>query len=231
MPTRVPSTTAGSSHRSERGPMRTGPLASELPFAASEMPSACVSLPGPEHRSSRRETPRRGAAHLLESGDWLERPDQHAGAHALGLAHGVQHDVDAVGAIYVRATGRAEQDARARREPHERMAGWLAVVVGLGLHDHAGATAVRDRAADQLACDVERLGVRRTQASKPASSGHPTLERRAPFGRVPAARARERARCRPPRSSTRATSSRRARVGTPLGGRPACRCVRRAPRR
>jgi len=35
-------------------------------------------------------------AHQLQAGERRQRADQHRGAHALGLAHGVQHRVDAV---------------------------------------------------------------------------------------------------------------------------------------
>ena len=85
----------------------------ELPLSASSMPSACVSLPGPEQSSrsrvARARRERRGARASLEPAERLERPDQHRRADALRLADRVQHRVDAVGAVHVGATGRAEQ--------------------------------------------------------------------------------------------------------------------------
>ena len=54
MPMRVPIDTAGSRQDPLRGPMRTLPRASEVPFSSSRMPSACVSFPGPEQRSRSR---------------------------------------------------------------------------------------------------------------------------------------------------------------------------------
>ena len=53
------------------------------------------------------------------------------------LAHGVQQRVDAVGAVHVGDARRPEQRRGARRQPDVGVAGGLAVVVGLGLDDHA----------------------------------------------------------------------------------------------
>ncbi len=63
IPMRVPATIGGSAHSGERAPIRTGPLDRLPPFSASVIPSACVSLPGPEQRSStaRRRAARHGA--------------------------------------------------------------------------------------------------------------------------------------------------------------------------
>ena len=49
------------------------------------MPSAWVSLPGPEHRSSL-ALQAAALAHQVEPVERLERADQHRGADALGLA-------------------------------------------------------------------------------------------------------------------------------------------------
>src|ERR1700733_7939221 len=54
IPTRVPTATSGSRQLAARPRMRTGPRDSEVPFSSSQMPSACVSLPGPEQRSRSR---------------------------------------------------------------------------------------------------------------------------------------------------------------------------------
>ena len=78
------------------------------------MPSAWVSLPGPEQRSSTRSQPA-PLAHRLDALERLQRADQHRGADALGLADRVEQRVDAVGAVDVGARRRPEQDVRARR--------------------------------------------------------------------------------------------------------------------
>src|SRR6185437_9565047 len=53
-------------------------------------------------------------AHLLDPVDGRERADQHGGADAFVLADGVEHCVDAVGAVDVGAAGAAEQHLGAR---------------------------------------------------------------------------------------------------------------------
>ena len=59
MPTRSPATTRGWRAPGSRVSSSIGPSTSELPFRDSPMPSACVSLPGPEQSSSARSRPRR----------------------------------------------------------------------------------------------------------------------------------------------------------------------------
>ncbi len=54
MPMRVPTVIAGSRQAPVRAPIRTGPRASEVPLSCRRMPSACVSLPGPEQSSESR---------------------------------------------------------------------------------------------------------------------------------------------------------------------------------
>ena len=56
IPIRVPTTISGSA---VRGRISIGPSTSGVPFRSSQIPSACVSLPGPLHRSSTRSSPRR----------------------------------------------------------------------------------------------------------------------------------------------------------------------------
>ena len=56
MPTRTP-VTISAERTAERMPI--GPATSDVSFSVSSTPSACVSLPGPEHRSSSRSRPRR----------------------------------------------------------------------------------------------------------------------------------------------------------------------------
>ena len=119
------------------GPKRIGPVARSLPLRSRPIPSAWVSLPGPEQRSSTRSRPRR-ARMTLQPVERLERADQHRRPHPLGLGHRVQQRVHAVGEVDVGAPRRAEQRGGPRRQPHERVAGRLGLVVGLGLDDHAG---------------------------------------------------------------------------------------------
>ena len=72
------------------------------------MPSACVSLPGPEHRSVA-ASQAAARAHLLDAVERLERADQHRRADPLGLDDRVEQRVDAVGAVDVGDAGRPEQ--------------------------------------------------------------------------------------------------------------------------
>src|SRR5439155_82598 len=91
----------------------------------------------------------------LDARERRERPDQHGRTHPLGLADGVQQRVHSIRAVHVCAARRAEQRLRARRQPGERVASGLALVIGLRLDDHARRATVFDRAADQLARDLE----------------------------------------------------------------------------
>ena len=59
MPIRSPIAIRGSRAPGSRARTSIGPSTSELPFSGSPMPSACVSLPGPEQSSPSRATPRR----------------------------------------------------------------------------------------------------------------------------------------------------------------------------
>ena len=135
------------------------------------MPSACVSLPGPEQRSRSRSAAGDQAAalaHQLDPGDRRERADQHRRADARGLATALSIAWIAVGAVDVGAARRAEQRLRARRQPGEGVAGRLALVVGLGLDDHAGRVAVHDCAADQLRRDLEHRAVIERSRQRPS---------------------------------------------------------------
>ena len=102
------------------------------------MPSAWVSLPGPVAQvdvALERRAARASASTPVER---LERADQHGGADALALAHGVEQRVDPVGAVDVgRARRRRRASRSARVRPDVGVAGRLGVVVGLGLDDHA----------------------------------------------------------------------------------------------
>ena len=141
--------------------------------ASRPMPSASVSLPGPEQRSASGRGPRR-RAHRLQAGGRLQRPDQHRRRLALGFADDVEQAVDPVGEVDVGAAGRAEQDLGARGQADVGVAGGIVAVVALGLDDRAAATVEEEPAADQLTGDVvdaaveevdaESLGRRRSRA-------------------------------------------------------------------
>ena len=81
MPTRLPVTMRGSAAPRRGASTSIGPSTSELPFSDRPMPSACVSLPGPEQSSSGRQAA--PLVHLLDAVDRLERADQHRGPHPL----------------------------------------------------------------------------------------------------------------------------------------------------
>ena len=80
---------------------------------------------------------------------------------------------------YILAAGRTlEKRSRARRQPNERVAGGLAVVIGLRLHDHSRGALVLDGAADQVAGHVEHrasveVGWQRLQYSAGAGRSGP----------------------------------------------------------
>ena len=59
IPTRCPTSTRGPGRSGAGGSTLTGPTARSRPLTSSSIPSACVSLPGPEHRSCSRCRPRR----------------------------------------------------------------------------------------------------------------------------------------------------------------------------
>src|SRR5205807_1246732 len=59
IPTRGAVATTRSRHAGPRGSNRMGPDSRSVALRSTPMPSACVSFPGPEHRSSTRSRPRR----------------------------------------------------------------------------------------------------------------------------------------------------------------------------
>ena len=151
MPIRGPVTYASGSPAR----IRDRAVDSDVSFSVKSMPMAWVSLPGPLAELA-------GAAafaHLLEALQRLQRADQDGRADVLRLADRVQQSVDPVGAVDVGGAGRAVQDRSARRQPHVGVAGRLAVVVGLGFDDPAGAALERDDAAEQGRCDFEHRPV------------------------------------------------------------------------
>ncbi len=154
MPTRRLTTTAGSSEPGARARITIGPSARLVPFSCSFIPRACVSLPGPGAEVRRaRQAPAR--PHAVDPGERRQRADQHPRADPGRLADGVQHRVDAVGAIDVGAAGLTAEDPRPGGQPDEGMGGRLFLVVGLRLDDHAGGLAVPDGAPQQLQGHLE----------------------------------------------------------------------------
>ena len=100
IPIRVSTPTSTSRHAAGRAENTTGPRSRSQPLCSSSIPSAWVSLPGPEQRPSSRCEPA-PQPHQLDPVERLERADQHRGADALGLADRVQQRVDPVGAVHV----------------------------------------------------------------------------------------------------------------------------------
>ena len=159
IPIRGPSISSIGGQSAGGGSIAIGPRTRSEPLSSSSIPSACVSLPGPEQRSSRRSSPRRARIRSTPL-ERLERADQHRRADALVLADRVEERVDAVGAVDVGARRRAEEDVRARGQADVGVAGGLGLVVGLGLDDRAGAAVMAHDAADEVARDLDhRPGV------------------------------------------------------------------------
>ena len=141
------------------------------PLSSSPIPSATVSLPGPEQSSRGSLRPRRRRIRLDPAGG-LERADQHRGGAAVGLADRVQHAVDPVGEVDVGAAGRAEDRRGPRRQADVGVTGGIVALVALGLDDHPADPVDEQLAADQLARDlvhraVEELGA---ESAQPASA-------------------------------------------------------------
>jgi len=110
-------------------------------------------------------------AHLRQSGQRLQRADQHAGAVALLAADKIQTPVQAVRAVHIAAPRRPEHGKIARRRAVVAVRGRLAAVVGLGLDD-APADAVHQQGdADQLPRHLGR-GRAEIDACKVCIHGH-----------------------------------------------------------
>ena len=178
---------------------------------SSHMPSAWVSLPGPLQRSSARSRPRRSRIASIPSTGSSARINAAAPTPS-SSATAFSKRVDPVRAVHVGDARRAEQDARARRDPGVRMARRLLLVIALHLDDPAGALAMPHDAADEVACDVvhgprvERWLARVRQPAR---------------GRARAARAPGRATSLPASASTRAIRRSRAPCGSPRDRRSA----------
>ena len=176
MPMRGPVATATSRQPSSRSRSSNGGSASGARFISSPIPSASVSFPGPE-QSSRARITAAAPGHLLDAPTRLQRPDQHRGGSALGLADEVETGVDPVGEVDVRAPGRPEQRCGSLRQPDVRMAGGIVALVALDLHDHAANSLEQQRAADQVAGDVVHRAIEEADG-KPARGGQPRAHRR-----------------------------------------------------
>ena len=139
-----------------------------------------MSLPGPEH-SSRAVLAPAALAHLVEPHRGLERPDQHRGGLALGLAHRVQQAVDPVREVHVGDARPTEQDGVSLRAPDVRVARWVVGVVALDLDDHASDAAEPQRTPDQIARHVvHRAREERSSSGSPASAAPLTSAGAAP---------------------------------------------------
>ena len=114
IPIRGPVTTSAPPVACRRAAAGTGRAPRSAPFCSRPMPSASVSLPGPEQRSRSGRSPRR-APHRLQAGGRLERPDQHRGRLALGFGDEVEQAVDAVGEVDVGAARAGRRGPRCGR--------------------------------------------------------------------------------------------------------------------
>ncbi len=114
--------------------------------------------------------------HQLEADGRLERAHEHRLARAhLGTADDVQAPVDPVRAVDVRAPGRAEHRAVARRQAAEGVARGVDAVVGLDLDDGSADAGHEQRRADELGGDElgaapEEGGGQAGQVGAPAAS-------------------------------------------------------------
>src|SRR5712692_8139384 len=75
------------------------------------------------------------AAHRGETKRGRERADQHRAGNAFRLAHEVDAPMNAVGAVDIGVTGRAEHHGVARGLAAEAVRGGIALVIGLDLDD------------------------------------------------------------------------------------------------
>ena len=93
-------------------------------------------------------------AHRLEPLRRLERANEHRARDAFLLADEVEAPVDAVRAVHVRVTGRAEHRLVPRRTPAEAVRGGVLLVVGLDLDDDTADAVHEERRPDELGCHL-----------------------------------------------------------------------------
>ena len=190
------------------------------------MPSAWVSLPGPEH-SSRARPGRAALASPRAPPVGSSARIRTAAAVALGLGDGVEQAVDPVGEVDVGASRRPEEQRRPLGQPDVGVAGRVVALVALGLDDHP-ADAVDAQARSRSGRGRPRApSGRRTPRSSAAQPAPRALVAQPVAARAPrAARRAAPTPCRRPTASTPATTARAAPRST---RRRAARSARRAP--
>ena len=133
------------------------------------MPSAWASRAGPEH--SRRGVGRcRAAPPCSSPATRFESPQQDAGADALRLADQVDAEVHAVGEVDVEVARAVRTSRRCARPAAIARGSGVVLAVGLGLDDAPAGAAEKERAADQVARDVE--GGAREEGLLERAGGH-----------------------------------------------------------
>src|SRR5215213_4691145 len=90
------------------------------------------------------------AAHRRQTVGRLQRADQHGAGRACRLADEIQAPVDAVGAVDIGKTRRAEHHEDARRGTAKRVRGRVQMVIGLALGDAAADAVDQKRRPDQV---------------------------------------------------------------------------------
>ena len=182
IPIRGPATTSGGAAVGRQQQER---VAAEVGVVSPRpIPSASVSLPGPEQSSASGRCAA-ALAHRLQAGGRLQRADQHRRRLALRFGDRVEQAVDPVGEVDVGAAGRAEEDPGAVGEADVGVAGGVVALVALGLDDGAADAVEEEPAADQVAGDVVDRAVEEVSRSEPlprlpARPGSRALRRPAP---------------------------------------------------
>ncbi len=163
-----------------RSSMRPAPIAS--PSSSGPIASAWPRRPGPRQSSSSDSRPRRSRI-VLDARSRLERADQHCLSRALlRAANDVEQPVDAVAAVHVRTTRRAEHARVAAGRAGKGVRRGIVERVGLALGDDAADAVDEQLAADQRA---RQLGARaRAEAHARDHAGDASTRDRA--RRVPA---------------------------------------------
>src|SRR5712691_678011 len=93
------------------------------------------------------------ALHGSDAGRGLQRPDQHRARAAFALADEVEAPMDAVGAVDIGATGRAEHDGVALGLPAKTVCRGIGLMIGLDLDDDAARALEQQRGADEIGGD------------------------------------------------------------------------------
>ena len=101
-------------------------------------------------------------AHSFNAAHRLQGADEYGFPHPGGRGDDVQHGVQAIGEVHIRAPRRAEHGAAARGFAPERMAGGVVMQVRFRFHNNAAETLARRQmshnpAAEQCAGHVSRV--------------------------------------------------------------------------